>query len=529
MNKIWTFAWKEFLLNLRSVRFLVGFLLCLVIVPFTMIVSVNAYKIRMDSYRVEMSQSRERMESHLVWSSVRPLVVRQPEALSLFSRGISDNMGYMINIFVDTVPVFPYRTTWILNNPFMKVFPVLDFAGVLGIMLSLLALVFSYDAVTREREEGTLRFIFSSSGNRVMFLLGKWLGVILTVLPMVVFCYVMALGFVCWGAGVTLSAGEWAGIGWMFLSSFVYLSLFVWMGIFISAMHVHSVNSVVMCMLCWLCFLFVIPSLTSYLSRNQASATAYELVRDQKKKSESIYWKEYDRAYDSIRVSLGIDKIEPFFHKGGLDGSLDIRGGSRQALEHARQLAVRNHELRIEHAERCWKEDSTYLRELYRQRQWQDGLGFLSPSSTFSRLMSGLCCTDVSAFQVYMDEVRGYRKRFISFLSENGYVSSFAYITPTPQNEFMEDAEWMEFIAKKKQLFHDDPAAYESFSKEAERKYSDQQYKPLDTSGLPRFIPEQISGWRRLTGEFHLLLCLCLVSLGLMGGAIYVFGKYDLR
>ena len=66
-------------------------------------------------------------------------------------------------------------------------------------MISLLALVFSYDAVTREREEGTLRFIFSSSVSRHSFLLGKWLGVVLTVLPILLACFLLALGLVVLG------------------------------------------------------------------------------------------------------------------------------------------------------------------------------------------------------------------------------------------------------------------------------------------------------------------------------------------
>ncbi|UQT35579.1 hypothetical protein M5E82_08175 [Parabacteroides distasonis] len=46
MRNVWIFARKEFLLNVRSSRFVVGLLLCLVIVLFTMIVSVSDYQIQ---------------------------------------------------------------------------------------------------------------------------------------------------------------------------------------------------------------------------------------------------------------------------------------------------------------------------------------------------------------------------------------------------------------------------------------------------------------------------------------------------
>ena len=194
MRNVWIFAQKEFLLNVRSSRFVVGLLLCLVIVLFTMIVSVSDYQIQKEVCEAEARQAGEEMRSCLVWSKVSPKLVREPEPLSLLSRGITNNVGYIVSIDLWEIPFLPLQFNWAQNSPFMKVFPPFDFSAVLSVMISLLALVFSYDAVTREREEGTLRFIFSSSVSRYSFLLGKWLGVVLTVLPILLACFLLALG-----------------------------------------------------------------------------------------------------------------------------------------------------------------------------------------------------------------------------------------------------------------------------------------------------------------------------------------------
>ena len=166
MRNVWIFARKEFLLNVRSSRFVVGLLLCLVIVLFTMIVSVSDYQIQKEVCEAEARQAGEEMRSCLVWSKVSPKLVREPEPLSLLSRGITNNVGYIVSIDLWEIPFLPLQFNWAQNSPFMKVFPPFDFSAVLSVMISLLALVFSYDAVTREREEGTLRFIFSSSVSR---------------------------------------------------------------------------------------------------------------------------------------------------------------------------------------------------------------------------------------------------------------------------------------------------------------------------------------------------------------------------
>ena len=159
-----------------------------------MIVSVSDYQIQKEVCEAEARQAGEEMRSCLVWSKVSPKLVREPEPLSLLSRGITNNVGYIVSIDLWEIPFLPLQFNWAQNSPFMKVFPPFDFSAVLSVMISLLALVFSYDAVTREREEGTLRFIFSSSVSRYSFLLGKWLGVVLTVLPILLACFLLALG-----------------------------------------------------------------------------------------------------------------------------------------------------------------------------------------------------------------------------------------------------------------------------------------------------------------------------------------------
>lgn len=43
------------------------------------------------------------------------------------------------------------------TNEFAVVFPVLDFVGTVTVILSLLALLLSYDRISGEKEQGTLR------------------------------------------------------------------------------------------------------------------------------------------------------------------------------------------------------------------------------------------------------------------------------------------------------------------------------------------------------------------------------------
>ena len=529
MRNVWIFARKEFLLNVRSSRFVVGLLLCLVIVLFTMIVSVSDYQIQKEVCEAEARQAGEEMRSCLVWSKVSPKLVREPEPLSLLSRGITNNVGYIVSIDLWEIPFLPLQFNWAQNSPFMKVFPPFDFSAVLRVMISLLALVFSYDAVTREREEGTLRFIFSSSVSRHSFLLGKWLGVVLTVLPILLACFLLALGLVVLGGGIRFSGSEWMGVGWMFLASFVYLAFFASFGILVSSLTARSVTSIVLCMLSWLIFLFVIPALSSYASRSMVALPSYKQVENEKVK---LFWSmrgECNKRWVELRDSMRLQSLQYLFNMEDGEGMKDIRGGSRLVLEHTRRMAVVEANIRMDHAERLWKLDKEYSRILSAQRKWQDILNLLSPSATYIRLMARLGNTDADALLSYMSDARDYRERFIQYLTDQDLFYSASYVTPCREDEFMPQAEWEALERQWERLQKEDPAAFEKTMKEAEKQYADANYSPVDVRDVPRFCPRELSGWQRAKKGMRAFVLLSLLLIGFLSGGIYIFKRYDLR
>lgn len=529
MRNIWIFASKEFQLNLRSARFAIGLFLCLVIIPFTMMVSISDYQVQKEVCEVEKKQAHAEMNSCLIWSKVRPTLVREPEPLSMLCRGITNNVGHIIPVRLGEIPFFPSQFNWVQNSPFMKVFPPLDFSTVLSIMISLLALVFSYDAVTREREEGTLRFIFSSSVSRYSFLVGKWLGVVLTVFPIVLVCYLVVLGLIGLGAGIRLSGSEWAGIGWMLVASFIYLAFFASFGILVSSLTTRSVTSIVLCMLSWLAFLFVIPALSSYLSRSMVALPAYKQVENQKNILNKSMWKTINGEWEALRDSMGIKQLRYLFNYEEEDGAKDIRGGSRLILEHTRRMAVLDAKIRMDYAERMWKLDEEYLHKLSGQRKWQDILNLFSPSSTFIRLMAGLGNTDADAILTYMDDVRDYRRRFIKYMTDRDLFYSVSYVTPCPEDEFMSEEEWDAFERRINNLRKEDPQAFEKMIVTTEKKYANENYLPLDMTYIPQFNARELSGWQRAEKGAQAFILLFVLFIGFFLGAIYIFRKYDLR
>jgi len=59
---IWKIAKKEFFLNLVSARFVIGFLLCLFLIPFIVTVSIDDYDNRIRVYRVDKANAENSLK-----------------------------------------------------------------------------------------------------------------------------------------------------------------------------------------------------------------------------------------------------------------------------------------------------------------------------------------------------------------------------------------------------------------------------------------------------------------------------------
>ncbi len=165
-------ALKEFYSNLISSRFLLGFILCLVLIPFAMFVSISDYSSRARAYEMDRKQAGENNKPR-VYSMLRPEIVKPPEPLSIFSAGIANQTGSSVKIYLGEKPMLAGGRSSTRENPLMNAFFSLDFTSILVLIVTLLAFLFTYDACSGEREKGTLKLVFTSSMSGRPSSLGK--------------------------------------------------------------------------------------------------------------------------------------------------------------------------------------------------------------------------------------------------------------------------------------------------------------------------------------------------------------------
>jgi len=431
---IWKIAKKEFLLNLVSSRFVIGFLLCLFLIPFTVTVNIDDYDSRMRVYRVDKANAENSLKYVRVYSYLRPEVVKPPQPLSIFCQGISGNVGNRVKIWLGEKPLFATGKAAIRDNPLLNSFFSIDFVGIIAIVMSLLALIFTYDACTREKEEGTLKLQLSNSLGRYKILLGKVLGVYLTLLPIVLFCYILSTILILHSPNISFSAGDWGRIILLFFASLLYFTVFVFIGLLISTRLKSSITSIIVCLFFWVFFVFIVPNLAVYMAESLKKVQSYDNLQYVLQDLDKEFQNRCDEYYKTLEPP---DWGMNWNHSSDLYGGRILAGCSSSKMEHWRKKYVFSVPLRIDYADKKWNLQKSYLDSLDEQRNFAEMISLISPSEVFRLVSASLCRTDVASHYRFMDRVRRYRDEFIDFLRDRNIFSSFIYFTPQPQETFM--------------------------------------------------------------------------------------------
>lgn len=516
---IWLIAKKDFLLNLISARFIIGFALCLVVIPFTLVVGVDRYKNQVRVYQVYEKNAENALKEIRVYSYVRPEIIAAPEPLSIFSCGISDQIGNRVNIQLGEYPLFPSGHTATRDNPLLNAFFSIDFATVIAILMSLLALVFSYDLFTREREDGTLKAVLTGELSRPEFLTGKLLGIIVTLVPILLFCFLLGVLVIMLSPAVQFSAGDWGGVALLFLSSLLYMAVFVLLGMFISTRAQRSSTSIVVSLLCWIWFLFLMPNAAAYLSQSFVKTEIYDNVQFALNDLNSQCEDEYMEKGQSILKELGMNGLNHWNYSAGSDGRESMAGCVWETNEFHRRFNMWKEPARIDYADRKWAIQKKYLDGLVHQENVREYLAWLSPAGIFEQIADMQCNTGPASFLRYMDHVRAYRESIVRYFEHKKLFESYSYFTPQPESSFPKEEDYI--------------PVQETYDKTGKFVMPDEWtiscYPQLNLDDVPVFEyrgATTVSAMNASLGRMAGLLALCIV---LLGAATVSFIKYDVR
>lgn len=156
--------------------------------------------------------------------------------------------------------VYDFKVSHNNLNPLMKAGRELNWAFVVSVVLSFVTLLFAYDAISGEKEDGTISLMFSNAVPRGVVLLGKLTGIVLVVMSMVFTGIVTSLLILVFSSIVQLTAGFLAEVVAFIVITFFLITLMAVCGLLASVLCRSSNISLLISLCVWLLFVVVVPN-----------------------------------------------------------------------------------------------------------------------------------------------------------------------------------------------------------------------------------------------------------------------------
>jgi ABC-type transport system involved in multi-copper enzyme maturation permease subunit len=398
----------------------------------------------------------------------------------------------------------------------------LDFTMALAILLSLLGILFSYDMLSREKEQGTLKLALSHPVSRSTFFLGKIAGTFLTLTPILIICFLVILLIIQFSPAVQFSASDYGRIAILLLLSLLYFGFFVFLGGFISSRTKSSTSSIILNLFIWCFLLFLLPNIAAYLGKNITQVDDYKKVRYNISAINNIWWSVQEKEVDSIlsKEFQGRD-LGPYFNSfsGGWDGVHLVMYAKKSLMEYERRTKELVVPIILQKCDEKWAIQSDYLQQLYHQEKTVRYLSYLSPAGIFKHVASVICRTGSDSEIHFMNQARQFHDTYYGYFEQTKLFYSYAYFTIMDESEFSDDREYLMGLRDQFAAAHPD------------MNFTDYPsvMKKIDTSHLPRFTYAQPTLGNDLYEQLQLIAGILIAYILLFWLSFVSFIKYDVR
>ncbi len=387
---------RELLDGLVSRRFFAVLVLCLIVFPVGSSISRRDYQARLRNYQeaVRLYESTQKKVSDVLYiGGARGF--RAPSRFSFLSTGLEvvlPDAAQTVAKYGATYSDMRLGNTQGTDNLYEFFHGPLDFSFIVTVLMTFLALAFSYNAVSGEKESGTLAQILSNSVPRSRIIAAKAAAQFL----------MLAVPFL---AGVALSlalapppplaagAGSpWPAIGAAVLFSLLVIGAFFNLGLLVSSLTKQAVTSIVVLLLVWTALFAVVPRLSVIATRFLAPAPSEQVFAQEKARIRQANEKACEAEVDKLirRYPTPRGKMPP---KEFTDEQEEIRARFQAAL-----LAD------TDKARQAWE----------RKRDAQVRLSMLvariSPVSCFVRPMAEIAGTGWLEYRRFLDAVDRFQR-----------------------------------------------------------------------------------------------------------------------
>ncbi len=388
---------KELRDLIGSTKFALAFGVCAVLILLTFYIGARNYQISQRQYEAALAENLRQMEGLTDWLMVRNhRIFLPPQPLAALVTGISNDIGR--NIEVRGRGEVGAEDSRYGDDPIFAVFRFLDLDFVFQIVLSLFAILFAYDAISGEKERGTLRLSFANAVPRDKYILGKIAGTFLALaLPLLI--PVLIGSFILPLLGVPMTGNDWGRLALVVIAGMLYFGVFLTLSVFISTLTERSSSSFLLLLVVWIFAVLIVPRASVLLAGRAVKVPSLDELASQRARLSAQLWNE-------DREKMGAFKPD---NTGNPEQMVNQFNKFMQTLADERDKKM------AELSSRLNEERSN--REAVRER-WAFGLARISPAAAFSLASTNLVGTSIALKQHYLNFATDYQQTYAKFMRE---------------------------------------------------------------------------------------------------------------
>jgi len=375
---VMTLIRKEIMHHILSVRFVALLLMCLLLVPLTLHINYRTYLQNQINYQESIKLSGAEDEEKPPDTPAPDLEVSklflEPTPLSVFAKGLEESLPSYLGMTRNGVKQGSASTA---DAPLSSALGNLDFLFVASTVFSLLALLFTFDAVAGEREAGTLRITLANALSRDLFLWSKLIG------GYIVFVVPFLVSFLL-GLLIIVSQGFPLGESDIFLRvlsltlvSLLYIGVFFAIGTVISTFLDNSKTALIVAFTVWVLAVLITPRVGFLTAKLIAPTRAVQSVYMEK----TAIRNNLNKEKDAIVVKKIIET---------LGTSFDFNKNATKIAEIRKPIDA---EYRQKFQEQVEKVEREYEREKKRQESVGETISRITPTSSLTYLVMNLAET----------------------------------------------------------------------------------------------------------------------------------------
>lgn len=402
---------KEIKNNIISLRFAISATALLLLIIGLTITLNNSMAQDEEQYYRDKSEQTKILDLYAHYNRINPLVapIRPTNRMAMF--------------FTDS-DVSARRNSF-FENPIYYLHREFDLMDLMVYILSVMALVFAFDAICGERENGTLKLLSAFGVPRARILSAKLMAGLMTIIIPLVIIFAISFLYLFLQSTFSWHAYHWLAFLTIFIASVLHFCCYYAVGMFASSITSSSGRAITIAFLMWTGMVFLIPNISPFIATWLAPVPAVEKVR-----------RNIERIRSEERDELGrkfAREIEDRYRREHPAFMIALETSSQEELE---DRLFKDQEFRELYdslknlKDSGWAEANriqaekvqTILDDLRRRSDLQIQTAkipaYLSPSANLSFVIEGMSATGNYGYNHFGWAAWNYRQQFRSYIDE---------------------------------------------------------------------------------------------------------------